>query len=204
MRNNNSEVIRMLADTMYRADKRRNRILTGAVAFTVMALFCVFSIAVGKISTDCLLYMRSAGTAASTLLERPTEEQKDQIRSLPYIRAAGLSVVIGYAEEYSVQVLDKTAWSQMQAPAYSDIHGKYPEAADEIMLPMRALEKMGITEPEINMEIPVEMTLINGEQIRQTFRLSGYYSGCHIKKKQPEHGVSVYVKSTEKQRGSQY
>ena len=45
---------------------------------------------------------------------------------------------------------------------------------------LRALEKMGITEPEINMEIPVEMTLINGEQIRQTFRLSGYYSGCHI------------------------
>lgn len=176
MRNNNSEVIRMLADTMYRADKRGNRILTGAVAFTVMALFCVFSIAVGKISTDCLLYMRSAGTAACTVLERPTEEQKEQICSLPYIRAAGLSVVIGYAGEYSGQVLDEAAWGQMQAPAYSDIHGKYPEAADEIMLPMRALEKMRITEPEINMEIPVEMTLINGEQIRQTFRLSGYYT----------------------------
>ena len=176
MRNNNSEVIRMLADTMYRADKRRNRILTSAVAFTVMALFCVFSIAVGKISTDCLLYMRSAGTAACTVLERPTEEQKEQICSLPYIRAAGLSVVIGYAGEYSGQVLDEAAWGQMQAPAYSDIHGKYPEAADEIMLPMRALEKMRITEPEINMEIPVEMTLINGEQIRQTFRLSGYYT----------------------------
>lgn len=176
MRNNNSGVIRMLADTMYRADKRRNRILTGAVAFTVMALFCVFSIAVGKISTDCLLYMRSAGTAACTVLERPTKEQKEQICSLPYIRAAGLSVVIGYAGEYSGQVLDETAWSQMQAPAYSDIQGRYPEAEDEIMLPMRALEKIGITDPDIDMEIPVEMTLIDGELIRETFRLSGYYT----------------------------
>ena len=176
MRNNNREVIRMLARESYRANRSRNRILTTAVAFTVMMLFCVFSLAIGKISTDCLLYTRNAGTAAYTMLERANEAQKEEIDALPYIRDTGFDVVFGYTEEYSCEVMDKATWEIMQKPAYSHIHGTYPEEKDEIMLSMRALNGMGITDPEVGMEIHDRIQLADGNEMDGTFRLSGFYT----------------------------
>lgn len=176
MRNNNREVIRMLARESYRANKSRNWILTSAVSFTVMMLFCVFSLAVGKIDTDCLLFTRNAGTAAYTTLERATEEQKEEIDALPYIKETGFDVLFGRTEEYSCEVLDKTAWEAMQKPAFSDIKGTYPEQKDEIMLPIRALDRMGITEPEVGMEICDRILFTDGREMEGTFRLSGYYT----------------------------
>lgn len=176
MRNNNREVIRMLARESYRANRSRNRILTTAVAFTVMMLFCVFSLAIGKISTDCLLYTRNAGTAAYTMLERANEAQKEEIDALPYIRDTGFDVVFGYTEEYSCEVMDKATWEIMQKPAYSHIHGTYPEEKDEIMLSMRALNGMGITDPEVGMEIHDRIQLADGNEMEGTFRLSGFYT----------------------------
>ena len=176
MRNNNREVIRMLARESYRANRSRNRILTTAVAFTVMMLFCVFSLAIGKIATDCLLYTRNAGTAAYTMLERANEAQKEEIDALPYIRDTGFDVVFGYTEEYSCEVMDETTWEIMQKPAYSDIHGTYPEEKDEIMLSMRALNGMGITDPEVGMEIRDRIRLTDGSETEGVFRLSGFYT----------------------------
>ena len=176
MRNNNREVIRMLARESYRANRSRNRILTTAVAFTVMMLFCVFSLAIGKISTDCLLYTRNAGTAAYTMLERANEAQKEEIDALPYIRDTGFDVVFGYTEEYSCEVMDKATWEIMQKPAYSHIHGTYPEEKDEIMLSMRSLNGMGITDPEVGMEIHDRIQLADGNEMEGTFRLSGFYT----------------------------
>ena len=176
MRNNNQEIAALLARESYNSNKSRNRILTAAVALTVMMLFGVFSLAVGKLETDILLYMRNSGTAASTTLERGSKEQQEKIEALPYIKAVGSSVYIGNTEEYSCEVLDETGWEKMTAPAYSDIHGAYPQKAEEIMLPVRALEEIGIHEPELGMEIPASITLTEGGNLEKTFILSGYYT----------------------------
>ena len=176
MRNNNREVLRMLARESYRANRSRNRILTTAVVFTVMMLFCVFSLAIGKIATDCLLYTRNAGTAAYTMLERANEAQKREIDALPYIRDTGFDIVFGGTEEYSCEVMDESAWEIMQKPAYSDIHGTYPREKDEIMLPVRALNGMGITDPEVGMEIRDRIRLTDGSETAGVFRLSGFYT----------------------------
>ena len=176
MRNNNQEITALLARESYNSNKSRNRILTAAVALTVMMLFGVFSLAVGKLETDILLYMRNSGTAASTTLERGNKEQQEEIEALPYIKAVGSSVYIGNTEEYSCEVLDETGWEKMTAPAYSDIHGEYPQKTEEIMLPVRALEEIGIHEPELGMEIPASITLPDGEKLEKTFILSGYYT----------------------------
>lgn len=176
MRNNNQEIAALLARESYNSNKSRNRILTAAVALTVMMLFGVFSLAVGKLETDILLYMRNSGTAASTTLERGSQEQQETIEALPYIKAVGSSVYIGNTEEYSCEVLDETGWEKMTAPAYSDIHGEYPQKTDEIMLPVRAMEAIGIHEPTLGMEIPAGITLPEGEKLEKTFILSGYYT----------------------------
>ncbi len=176
MRNNNQEIAALLARESYNSNKSRNRILTAAVALTIMMLFGVFSLAVGKLETDILLYMRNSGTAASTTLERGSTEQQEEIEALPYIKAVGSSVYIGNTEEYSCEVLDETGWEKMTAPAYSDIHGKYPQKTEEIMLPVRALEEIGIQEPKLGMEIPAGIILTKGEKLEKTFILSGYYT----------------------------
>ena len=176
MRNNNQEIAALLARESYNSNKSRNRILTAAVALTVMMLFGVFSLAVGKLETDILLYMRNSGTAASTTLERGSKEQQEEIEALPYIKAVGSSVYIGNTEDYSCEVLDETGWEKMTAPAYSDIHGEYPQKTEEIMLPVRAMEAIGIHEPTLGMEIPASITLPEGEKLEKTFILSGYYT----------------------------
>ena len=176
MRNNNQEIASLLARESYNSNKSRNRILTAAVALTVMMLFGVFSLAVGKLETDILLYMRNSGTAASTTLERGSKEQQEEIEALPYIKAVGSSVYIGNTEDYSCEVLDETGWEKMTAPAYSDIHGEYPQKTEEIMLPVRAMEAIGIHEPELGMEIPAGINLPGGEKLEKTFILSGYYT----------------------------
>ena len=176
MRNNNQEIAALLARESYNSNKSRNRILTAAVALTVMMLFGVFSLAVGKLETDILLYMRNSGTAASTTLERGSQEQQEEIEALPYIKAVGSRIYIGNTEEYSCEVLDETGWEKMTAPAYSDIHGEYPQKTEEIMLPVRAMEAIGIHEPTLGMEIPASITLPEGEKLEKTFILSGYYT----------------------------
>ncbi|MCB7304472.1 ABC transporter permease [Bariatricus massiliensis] len=176
MKNNNKEVIALLAKKSYKDNKGRNKILTAAVAFVVIMLFGVFSLSIGKIESDYLLYIRTAGTAAYTSLERPSKEQAEIIKNLSYIKETGETVDIGYTEAFGCEVLDEDAYQHMQKPAYTDINGAYPQKEDEIMLPVRGLEALGIETPQLGMEIVVEIHLVNGENLKKAFYLSGYYT----------------------------
>mgnify|MGYP000403237202 CR=1 FL=1 len=176
MKNNNKEIVEHLARKEYASDKRRSMILTGAVAFAVMTLFCVFSLAVGKIETDILREARTRGTIVNTILERATEEQYEQIQKLSYIEHVGRYIKFGNVAGVRSAVVDEVAWEKIKKPAFTDIHGTYPKEKMEIMLPMSALELMGISEPEIGMEIPVTVDFFDGRQEKYNFRLSGYYT----------------------------
>ena len=176
MKNNNQKILRLLAKREYQENKRRNRILIGTVAFAVWMIFCVFSLAIGKIQADYLLMVRNGGTKASTTLEDPSEEQYRKIQELAYIRSAGMETDFAATDVFLCTVLDKTAWENMQKPAYTDIHGEYPTKENEIMLPMRALKLLGVSKPKLGMVIPVTMTDSEGEEHSGDFRLSGYYT----------------------------
>lgn len=80
MKNNNQKILRLLTKREYQENKRRNRILIGTVAFAVGMIFCVFSLAIGKVQADYLLMVRNGGTKASTTLENPSEEQYRKIQ----------------------------------------------------------------------------------------------------------------------------
>ena len=176
MKNNNQKILRLLAKREYQENKRRNRILIGTVAFAVWMIFCVFSLAIGKVQADYLLMVRNGGTKASTTLEDPSEEQYRKIQELAYIRSAGMETDFAATDAFLCTVLDKTAWENMQKPAYTDIHGEYPTKENEIMLSMRALKLLGVSKPNLGMVIPVTMTNSEGEEHSGDFRLSGYYT----------------------------
>ncbi len=63
----------------------------------------------------------------------------------------------------------------MIAPACLEVFGKYPRGKQEIMMPVEALERMGITQPKQGMEISltVDVSLFRSEQ--DTFHSMGWY-----------------------------
>lgn len=102
MKNNNQKILRLLAKREYQENKRRNRILIGTVAFAVWMIFCVFSLAIGKVQADYLLMVRNGGTKASTTLENPSEEQYRKIQKLAYIRSAGMETDFAATDAFFV------------------------------------------------------------------------------------------------------
>lgn len=178
MKNNNKKVIVQLARKQYRAEWKRHMILAGAVAFAVMTLFCVFSFAAGKIKADLLREARKRGSVSTTMLERATEEQYEQIKNLPYIKDVGKCVRFGNIPEARCTVIDDVAWENIKKPAFTDIHGTYPQEEMEIMLPMSSLEAIGIAKPQVGMKLSGPILFFDekkGEK-EYDFILSGYYT----------------------------
>lgn len=176
MKNNNRKISVLLAKREYQADKGRSRILMGVVALAVLTLFSVFSLAVGKIDTDMIRDARTRGTVASTTLERATQEQYEQIQQLSYIKYVGKHVCFGSALSTKCAVIDEVAWKKIKSPAFTDIHGDYPKEKTDVMLPMSALRHLGIKEPEVGMEIRLDIELADGREETYDFHLSGYYT----------------------------
>lgn len=73
-------------------------------------------------------------------------------------------------------VIDDVTWEKIKSPAYTDIHGTCPEGKMDVMLPARALEMMGISNPKIGMELPIAIVFSEDDWEEFTFRLSGYYT----------------------------
>ena len=90
VRNNNKAVETELAKVYYKKNSRRNEILVLSIAMSLFLLYAAFSIASGKIRADYLIDIRGMGTLATISLENGSEEQFNQMKSLPYISEVGL------------------------------------------------------------------------------------------------------------------
>ena len=197
----NPSVIRILAARNAAGSRGRNMILFLAVALGILTLTMVFGTAKGKMQAEYLRAVRRDGTAAATILEDGTKEQYVKIKELGYIEKAGRMETVGYAYNETesvcgIAVLDQIAWEEMMKPAYTDIQGHYPEEENEIMLPIRVLEQMGITEPRSGMKISLTVKIGLFEQREATFLLSGWYRDYTNPASHPAQGY-VSEKETE-------
>ena len=174
--NNNTNVIRLLSEAIRKCNKSRNRILMGAVVLCILTLTFVFGTAYGKINAEYTKNIRMDGTTASTYIEEGTKQQYEKARSLGYVRETGRRMKIGETAICSVQVLDRTAWEKMMKPAYTGIHGTYPEKQQEIMLPVKTLKKLGIDNPKRGMKIALDVSISFFQMEKEEFELSGWYS----------------------------
>ena len=181
--NNNTNVIRLLSKAIRKCNKGRNRILMGAVVLCILTLTFVFGTAYGKINAEYTKNIRMDGTTASTYIEEGTKQQYEKVRSLGYVKETGRRMKMGEAAESgkkesicSIQVLDQTAWEKMIKPAYTGIHGTYPEKQQEIMLPVKILKKLGINNPKRGMKIALDVSISFFQTEKEEFELSGWYS----------------------------
>lgn len=174
--NNNTNVIRLLSEAIRKCNKSRNRILMGAVVLCILALTFVFGTAYGKINAEYTKNIRMDGTTASTYIEEGTKQQYEKVRSLGYVKETGRRMKMGETAICSIQVLDQTAWKKMMKPAYTGIHGTYPEKQQEIMLPVKTLKKLGINNPKRGMKIALDVSISFFQTEKEEFELSGWYS----------------------------
>ena len=174
--NNNTNVIRLLSEAIRKCNKGRNRILMGAVILCILTLTFVFGTAYGKINAEYMKNIRMDGTTASTYIEEGTKQQYEKVCSLGYVKETGRRMKMGETDICSVQVLDRTAWEKMMKPAYTGIHGTYPEKQQEIMLPVKTLKKLGINNPKRGMKIALDILISFFQTEKEEFKLSGWYS----------------------------
>ncbi len=178
-RNNNQSIIKRISKRSIQANKTRNIFAVLAIVLTTFMIATIFSIGVSFVENYMMMTTRTAGTTASIFLNNPTEEQYQKIKELDYIKAVGTEITIGSVlqEDTDISILyyDQSQWDNHYVPAISNIHGKYPAKANEIMLSEEALLQLGITEPTINMEIPLTY-LSNGVEKSETFHLSGWFT----------------------------
>lgn len=178
--NDTRSVIRLLSFRYAGTARGRNRILLATVILCIVALTMVFGITRGKIRAEELNAIRTAGTAASGVVEDGNASQYAALKAAGYIRQAGRCVTVGPAETEetmcSIRWADADAWEKLLRPAYTEVHGNYPEQEQEIMLSGRALKTLGITDPEEGMEISLRVYYGLFQSSEETFRLSGWFT----------------------------
>ena len=181
MKKNDQYILQDLANAYYKKNRLKNNILICTVALSIFLLYSCFSIVSGKMTADYMLYVRNSGEITNTYLENGSETQYESIKKLEYIEKVGVRKGIGCAKigakkEGRIEYLDEVGYEELVVPAYSDIHGTYPKNKDEIMLPMRWLEDIGIDDPKPGMEILLEMKHGEDKFQKRKMQLSGYYT----------------------------
>lgn len=171
--------------------RKRNYVIISATVLTILALFSVFCMIQSRLETDTLKSIRENGSASDVSIINVTDKQYMEISELDYIDQIG--IVRRFAKTYDekdsnrvtplavCEVLDQIAYDKMQKIAYGNVVGKYPQKKNEVMLSTRYLKMIGISDPEIGMEVPLIVTyddwnVNGGQETIQNYQLAGYYT----------------------------
>lgn len=176
--------VRRIAARSMKTNHTRNLFALLAIVLTTFMISTVFSIGLNFAENYQSMQLRLNGTSASIFLSGPTNEQIEKIKAAEHVEAAGTQIAVGSAvqktkdgKDANITLLsyDQAEWKNHITPAVGEIHGAYPQAADELMLSARALEQMGISNPKEGMNVPLTYRL-HGEERSDSFRLSGWYT----------------------------
>lgn len=178
--NQNQQVLGMLAREFGKWNRGRNRILMSAVTLCIVTLTMVFGIASGKTKAEYIKAVRAEGTTASVRIEHADNGIYQKIEDLSYVKESGRSISVGEAtvsEKHvcNLEVLDTSVWNKMVSPAYTEIHGHYPEKKQELMLSAKSLQQLGIETPKQGMKLSLTVQIGLFQTAQETFLLSGWY-----------------------------
>lgn len=178
--NQNQQVLGMLAREFGKWNRGRNRILMSAVTLCIVTLTMVFGIASGKTKAEYIKAVRAEGTTASVRIEYADNGIYQKIEDLSYVKESGRSISVGettVSEKHvcNLEVLDTSAWNKMVSPAYTEIHGHYPEKKQELMLSAKSLQQLGIETPKQGMRLSLTVQIGLFQTAQETFLLSGWY-----------------------------
>lgn len=187
LRVKNKKVVGEIAQTTYKANKKRNILTIFAIFLTAFLIAIVLALGVSYWNTISERQIRMQGMDYDIELSEPREDQVEKIRSMDYVKYAGVAVKCAILEQYQDRSLDKTrlywldetCWEKQTIPALESYEGKYPQRESEIMLSQSTLKAMGIQNPEIGMKLPVTYfslkESLDEELLEKDFVLCGWY-----------------------------
>ena len=183
-RNNKHDSIKQLAKKTYYTNKRRNLFATLALVLTTFMITSVFSLGFSYVEAFEIQQIRSMGTTADVAITNITEKQAEELNRSNLVSVIGLSQRLGSIDttnmgdaKLGLAWIDKNEWERHRLPTISHINGIYPQAENEVMLPLWALNEMGITDPQLGMKITFTYQIVNSDQYStKEFALSGYYT----------------------------
>ncbi len=191
MRNNNGTIVRKITGRAMSSDRKRNFFLILAITLTTFLIGSVFSVGMSLLESVQVNRIRYAGTLAHAAVGHPTASQLETLKSLDYVENVGTGNNVGYVEHthgtenlaLTLHYFDRTEWEELRSPANVDTVGSYPQNEDEIMATRWLLERLGIENPVIGMEIPIAYKTEvgdTGEVYNKIFRLSGWYTSYGV------------------------
>lgn len=184
----NQKVVSELAKITYKANKKRNFLTIVAVVLTTFLISVILSLGMSYWDTISLRQVRMSGMDYDIELTEPREDQVNTIRSMDNVKYAGIAVKCAIGSTYEDNQLDKLklywlddiCWTKQTIPALETYTGSYPSEEDEIMLSNSALNDMGITNPQIGMELPISYFSLDEDSAEESnekmFVLCGWYA----------------------------
>ena len=182
--NNNGAIINKLARRSFHREQQRNLFAIIALALTSFMIATTFSIGFSYFETYQMQQIRLMGTTANVGITNVTDEQLVEIERASIVLDVGIQQRLGSIDTQQLQSarlgmvwIDDTEWEAHRLPTISGVVGNYPSSKNEVMLPTWALGQMGISDPQIGMEIALSYQIGNSyDYITDTFSLSGYYT----------------------------
>ncbi len=185
--NDNRAIVNKLTKRTLKTDKKRNFFIIVAIALTTFLLGSVFSVGMSLLESVKINQIRFMGTMAQAAVGHPTASQLERLNSLDYVKTVGTGNNVGFVKttpemgriSLTLHYFDKTEWEELRTPAYVDIEGSYPQKENEIMASRWLLEKLGISNPSVGMEIPLTFYTDSENSdalITQNFYLSGWFT----------------------------
>lgn len=194
--NNNAAVIKRLSDRNFKANMKQNKVMVFSIMLVTAMIFTVCSVGLSFLENFNLMNLHLKGTQANGLLTDPTQEQAEALKQLDYLSSAGEQIYAGAIEagdgkQISLTFYDNTEWEDHIRKSVDNIHGALPQAENEIMLSEDALLLLGISNPEIGMEIDVNVNG-SGSLSKEHFTLTGWYKD-YVALPRPGGGISGNV-----------
>ncbi|MEG0408140.1 MAG: FtsX-like permease family protein [Bacilli bacterium] len=180
MKNNNNKILFKLVKRNMRNRTKSLFMLISIILISFM-LFTIFSVGFSYYDNYQIMNTRLQGSTANASFTNPTLEQLEKINQLDYIDVYGLQVFCGEITSDNLQSdesivmtnYSEDEWNNNILPTISNFNGKYPSKENEILMSQWTLNKLGISNPEVGMKIPLIYSSNKTE--KKDFILSGFY-----------------------------
>ncbi len=197
--NDTSAIEKKLAKRSLHRERQRNLFAIIALALTAFMITATFSIGFSYFETYQMQQIRLMGTTADVGITNVTEDQLVEISKSSLVLDVGIQQRLGSVDKEQLKSarlgivwINNTEWETHRLPTISDVVGNYPSSKNEIMLPTWVLGQMGISNPQIGMEIVLSYQIGDSyDYVSDTFLLSGYYTD-YISARTDDRGY-VYV-----------
>lgn len=183
----NQGVINRIADRTRKAGKSRNIIAVLAIALTTVLFTTLFTVGSSIVAKQQESTMRQVGGSAHAGFKYLTQKEYDIVKKDKELKEVSCRIVV--AEAVNKELLKL----RTEVSFYEDLDAKFsfcypevghmPKKEDEIITSDLVLDKLGVP-CRLGEKVTLELKINEGEPVKKTFTLCGYFQGDTISQSQ--------------------